>query len=62
MAENIDVSFKSNTKWYADYTNAFNNAAVGNDVAMAHHIAREAADNGRLQPGISAELRQYDEP
>ena len=52
MAENIDLSFKSNTQWYTDYTNAFNNAvASNNDVAMAHHIARQSADNGRLQPG-----------
>lgn len=55
MAENIDISFKSNNQWYADYGNAFNTAvASGNDVSTAHHIARNAADNGRLQPGTDA--------
>lgn len=51
MAENMDVSFKDNNKWYADYTAAFNSAVSSHDVATAHHMAREAADNGRLQPG-----------
>ena len=65
MAENIDISFKRNNQWYTDYTNAFNNAtAAGNDIAAAHHLARQSADNGRLQPGTEAfnqkikELRQ----
>jgi iron complex outermembrane receptor protein len=52
MAETMDLSFKSNDKWFADYTNAFNTAyAVKSDVSAALHTAREAADNGRLQPG-----------
>jgi iron complex outermembrane receptor protein len=52
IAENIDNSFKSNTRWYSDYSTAFNNTvAANNDVATAHHIARQSADNGRLQPG-----------
>jgi len=55
MAENIDISFKSNNQWYADYTNAFNDAVAGNNVvATAHHIARQSADNGRPQPGTEA--------
>ena len=55
MAENIDIASKSNTKWYADYTAAFN-AAVANhsSVAEAHHSARDASDAGRLQPGTDA--------
>jgi len=55
MAENMDISFKSNTQWSTDYTNSFNNAvAASNDVAAAHHIARQWADNGRRQPGTDA--------
>ncbi|HKG69506.1 MAG TPA: TonB-dependent receptor, partial [Segetibacter sp.] len=54
MAENMDIIFKSNNQWYTDYTNSFNNAvAASNDVAAAHHIARQSADNGRLQPGTT---------
>jgi len=50
MAENIDNAFKGNTQWYGDYTKAFNTAvAANNSVAIAHHIARMAADNGRFQ-------------
>jgi iron complex outermembrane receptor protein len=54
MAENIDAGFKNNAQWFADYTQAFNNAtAAGNDVALAHHIARRQADQGRPQPGTN---------
>lgn len=54
MAENIDLSFKSNSQWYTDYSNAFNNAIAANyPIATAHHIARQSADNGRLQPGTA---------
>ncbi len=54
-AENIDAGFKNTNKWYADYSAAFNTAvAANNDVSTAHHIARESADNGRLQPGTNA--------
>jgi iron complex outermembrane receptor protein len=62
MAENIDIGFKDNNQWYNDYTKAFNTAfAAGNDVASAHRVARNAADNGRLQPGTTSfddKLRQ----
>jgi outer membrane receptor protein involved in Fe transport len=65
MAENMDVSFKDNNKWFQDYTNAFNSAmATNTDVAVAHHTARDAADNGRLQPGTDAfknKLKQLQE-
>jgi outer membrane receptor protein involved in Fe transport len=55
MAENIDIAFKGNTQWYSDYSTAFNNAVAANSsVAVAHHLARAAADNGRLQPGTDA--------
>ena len=53
-AENIDVNFKNNNQWFADYAAAFNNAlATNTDVSTAHYTARLAADNGRLQPGTS---------
>jgi len=65
MAENLDIAFKSNDQWYKDYTSAYNNAITQhNDVATAHHIARDAADNGRLQPGTDAfnqKLKQLQE-
>ena len=65
MAENMDVSFKDNNKWFQDYTNAFNSAmATNTDVAAAHHTARDAADNGRLQPGTDSfkdKLKQLQE-
>jgi iron complex outermembrane receptor protein len=65
MAENMDVSFKDNNKWFADYTNAFNTAISSNEsVAAAHHTARDVADNGRLQPGTDAfkdKLKQLQE-
>lgn len=54
MAENLDIAFKSNNTWYADYSAAFNNAAASNDVAASHRIARAVADDGRLQPGTKA--------
>ncbi|HEY9046050.1 MAG TPA: TonB-dependent receptor [Ohtaekwangia sp.] len=54
MAENIDKSFKSDDKWFADYTTGYNNAiAAGESVADAHRTARAYSDNGRPQPGTS---------
>jgi iron complex outermembrane receptor protein len=65
MAETMDLSFKDNNKWFADYANAFNTAyAAKPDVAAAHHAARDAADAGRLQPGTDAfkdKLKQLQE-
>ncbi len=55
MAENIDVGFKNNNAWYADYANSFNNAVTsGNTIIIAHHNARAFADNNRLQPGTNS--------
>ena len=52
MAENIDKNFKSDAGWYSDFTKAFNTALKANsDVAQALQTARQAADNGRPQPG-----------
>ncbi len=57
MAENIDRNYKPDTKWYADYTSAFNGATVsGASVADAHQQARASADAGRYLPG-SAEFK-----
>jgi outer membrane receptor protein involved in Fe transport len=65
MAETMDLSFKDNNKWFTDYTNAFNSAyAAKGDVSAALHAARDAADNGRLQPGTDAfkdKLKQLQE-
>jgi iron complex outermembrane receptor protein len=54
MAENMDVNFKDNNKWFADYTNSFNKTIAANsDVAAAHRKARTDADEGRWQPGTN---------
>lgn len=61
MAENIDRNYKPDSKWYADYTTAFNGAtAEGQGIADAHRAARTAADAGRYQPGTSAFNRILD--
>jgi outer membrane receptor protein involved in Fe transport len=55
MAENIDRNYKPDTKWYSDYSTAFNNAVQnGATVAAAHALSRTVADNGRYQPGTTA--------
>lgn len=53
IGENVDKAFKSDDRWYADYSTAFNGAST---LALAdrHRAARASADNGRLQPGTSA--------
>ncbi len=53
--ENLDRSFKPDSRWNADYTTAWNAAtAGGQSVAQAHASARLTADAGRLQPGTAA--------
>ena len=55
MGENIDRNYKPDTRWYSDYTTAFNTAVAGGaDVSAAHKQARTAADAGRYQPGTDA--------
>ena len=55
MAENIDRAYKPDTRWYSDYTSAFNNAVLaGASVAQAHRQARTLTDAGRYQPGTQA--------
>jgi outer membrane receptor protein involved in Fe transport len=52
MAENIDRSYKTDTKWYNDYTTGFNSATqAGAAVAAAHQQARAFADAGRYEAG-----------
>ncbi len=55
MGENIDRSFKSDARWYTDYTQAFTQAIqAGSGMTQAHQDARTAADAGRYQPGTEA--------
>lgn len=50
IGENMDKAFKTDDKWYADYTTAFNQATT---LPLADRLrqARSVADAGRLQPG-----------
>jgi len=58
MGENIDRTWKLDTKWYADYSRGYNSAyGNGMTVADAHRYARNQADSGRLQPGTEAFYR-----
>jgi outer membrane receptor protein involved in Fe transport len=51
MAENIDRSFKSDDKWFADFTTQFNtNTKSGMNAIQALQNARNEADKGRPQP------------
>jgi len=55
LAENMDRAYKSDDKWFADYTTAYKNAITnGADVASAHKIARTTSDQGRFEPGTEA--------
>ncbi|SOD95367.1 TonB-dependent receptor [Spirosoma fluviale] len=55
MAENIDRSYKSDTQWFADFTNQFTaSTAIGQSVTDALRQARTQADAGRPQPGTAA--------
>ena len=55
-AENQDKAFKSDNNWYADFTSGYNQARgqTGTTVEQALTAARQAADQGRLQPGTVA--------
>ncbi|MES2138288.1 MAG: TonB-dependent receptor [Bacteroidota bacterium] len=55
LAENMDKAFKSDNKWFSDYTIAYNNAITqGEGIADAHRLARLTSDGGRYQPGTGA--------
>ena len=61
LADNLEQSFKSNSKWAADYTAALNNAlTAGADLATAQQQARAVADNGRFVPGTEAFNQQVE--
>jgi iron complex outermembrane receptor protein len=53
LADNLDLSFKSNKQWAKDYQTALNSAYAvnGGDLTSAHEAARAAADAGRPEPG-----------
>lgn len=52
LADNLDLSYKSNSKWKTDYQTALQTAILGGaDWATAHQRARDAADAGRPIPG-----------
>ena len=62
LAENMDRAFKSDDKWFTDYTTAYNNAITGAaNVADAHRMARETSDQGRFIPGTDAFNQKKDE-
>ncbi len=51
MAENIDRSFKSDDKWFSDFSTQFNaNTKAGMSITQALQTARNEADKGRTQP------------
>ncbi|MBE8727232.1 TonB-dependent receptor [Flavobacterium hungaricum] len=55
LAENMDRAYKSDDKWFADYSTAYKNAVTnGATVAEAHKIARTQSDQGRFEPGTEA--------
>ncbi|KAF2331049.1 TonB-dependent receptor [Flavobacterium ginsenosidimutans] len=55
LAENMDRAYKSDDKWFADYSTAYKNAVAGGaSVADAHRIARTQSDAGRFLPGTEA--------
>jgi iron complex outermembrane receptor protein len=52
LGENLDRNFKSDTKWFNEYTSAFNSGyANGLSIIQAHQAARASADFGRYEPG-----------
>jgi iron complex outermembrane receptor protein len=56
LADNLDLTFKDNTKWKTDYQTALANAYAlnGGDLVAANAAARVAADAGRPEPGSDA--------
>ncbi|SFD01521.1 iron complex outermembrane recepter protein [Chitinophaga sp. CF118] len=55
LAENMDKSYKTDDKWFSDYTQQFNTGVTGGlSPADAHQSARTYADAGRPTPGSPA--------
>lgn len=54
MAENLDRSFKTDTKWFTDFSSRFNalttNSSTGDSITYALAQARLYADSGRYAP------------
>ena len=54
MAENLERNFKTDTKWFADFTTRFNSlttiSSAGDSIVNALNSARQYADSGRYQP------------
>ncbi|MFL5728097.1 MAG: TonB-dependent receptor [Cytophagaceae bacterium] len=52
LADNLDLTFKDNTKWSSDFQSSLqNDLNNGVDLATAMNNARSLADAGRPQPG-----------
>lgn len=55
LADNLELSFKTNSQWSKDYTAALNKALNnGTDLPAALKQARTVADEGRFVPGTEA--------
>ncbi|QMU27845.1 TonB-dependent receptor [Adhaeribacter radiodurans] len=54
LAENLDRRFKSDSRWFQDYSAAYlASTSAGFPVAESHQRARAGADAGRLEPGTA---------
>jgi outer membrane receptor protein involved in Fe transport len=61
LADNLDLTFKSNSQWKTDYQAALQTAiASGSDWVSAHESARAVADAGRPEPGSDSFNRLKD--
>lgn len=59
MGENLDRSFKTDTKWFNDYKSRFNSLyGADSNTIEAHNAARLYADSGRWIPGSKEFLNQ----
>lgn len=55
LADNLELTFKDNKTWSSDYKNALQSFVnSGIDIATAHQLAREKADDGRYTSGSDA--------
>ena len=55
MADNLQLSHLSNSAWGGVFKTALQNALnAGSDLSTAMQIARQAADQGRVEPGTAA--------
>lgn len=55
LSDNLQLTQLSNSAWGARFKTALQNAWTGGtDLATAMKLAREAADNGRVEPGTQA--------